>query len=486
MRTLVAWLLLATFAAACAQSTVRGIARPVVRGVVLDCAGQPTANARVVVSVATAGGVAPAPVTTAADGTFALEVEPRHAYDLCVEVGGGFTMWRRVLVGARNPSVIELWERGAWLLRGRVIDADGSPVAEAGVQAWREPATDATGEDGDQHMQPAVRTDSDGGFTIEVARRGNYELIAHRDGLPLSRAVRCAVPEPAAAATSVLQFPRWATVTGRVLGPDGAPLVGAGVRADADGDEPSGERPDAWQRFGGAPGVETDGEGRFALRVHPDTTHTIVVEPRGAGHWSLAKRGGVAPGTADLEVSCTEDELAGSHVRVVVTCSDGGEVEPSWLHFWEVPVVIDLHAPPLIPPFVDGAFELPRLKWNERYRLEVWVPESIGLASAGTEFVADRREMTVALRLEPYARVAVRVVDSSGAPARDVAVSLFDHGPRWTFGAKLDDDGRCSFDDATPGSATVLVFDGWREVARRVVTIVSGVNPEIVVGLSAR
>lgn len=136
-----------------------------------------------------------------------------------------------------RTATVELGFGGA--LRGRVVDEDGRPVANAFVRArerqwlgtdgspvgsWREFTTRATRRDG--------KTDGEGRFELPLLTPDQYMLFVEAiDHPPL--ALECVVERARATELGDLRFPRGATVRGRVVRPDGTPHARAAVVVDA-------------------------------------------------------------------------------------------------------------------------------------------------------------------------------------------------------------------------------------------------------------
>lgn len=434
-------------------------------------------------------------VPTDAAGAFVFPVQRRVAYDLRAELDDAQSLTERVLVNSTTPEPVVLVFPGAIVLRGVVLDERGAPIARAGVQAWRE--ADVGKTDASPRMQAAVYTGSQGRFEVHVQRFARYRLVAQADGHARSASVWAEPDSTCPRTESVLRLQAFLTIGGRVLDRDGVPLAGAFVESQPEGEgdrTPGG--PSVWDLVGGGYTATTGDDGRFELQVSPGALETIVVWPGGYLDWRRVRRTGVVPGTRDLEIQCRSDEWTGCTVRAFVTRADGGPVDALLVDLRVAAVPIDLDAAVVTPQFVAHGFVLPPLPIGERYQLMVSLPYErdangdrvAALAPAGAVFTTVGTELTLNLRLQPFAEVSIRVLDAAGRPARGLSAAVVTESAsdRWMFPVLVDSDGRAFARYLVPGGAKVTVYDGWQQRFEQAVVLSPGLNPEVVVQLPVK
>lgn len=227
----------------------------VVHGRVVDAAGQAIAKAEVRVGdwhdlVHYRG-------FTAADGGFELVGLPIGEVVLMAkhDDAGRVEQTVRTIAGATTECELRL-TRGLEL-RGRVVDAQGAPVAMAMVLGLAE------GEGPQWHSE--VRTAADGSFALAncppersfqlQVRAAGFEPFG-RDGVGVGAPLELTLQRAAVAAATV-------RLRGVVLGPDGKPVGGVRVMAN-------GKAPPSRERS-----TSTDASGRFEMGPLP------------AGRWSV-------------------------------------------------------------------------------------------------------------------------------------------------------------------------------------------------------
>ncbi|MBK8180966.1 MAG: carboxypeptidase regulatory-like domain-containing protein [Planctomycetes bacterium] len=195
---------------------------------------------------------------------------------------------------------------------GRVEDGDGKGlvgalvgVAPVELSGDLERAVRHGGEF--QQGAPRTKSGASGEFVLDGAPAGKLRAWAHAEGSRYTWSEPLEVPAQGDAQDVVLVLrPLLAAdrITGRVLDPDGAPLVGAYLWADEH------------SRGAGTGGtVPVDEAGRFELLiVHDDSTYDLrggdVLERFGS-----TLRRGVLPGTLDVELRLQRLEQFGVRVR---------------------------------------------------------------------------------------------------------------------------------------------------------------------------
>ncbi|HKE02046.1 MAG TPA: carboxypeptidase regulatory-like domain-containing protein [Planctomycetota bacterium] len=158
------------------------------------------------------------------DGSFEIAAPPATA-DFRFEVSAPFVCdlrRERIAIDAREPVVLVVKPAGR--IEGVVLDASGSPVADAVVVARPDPRWDSLPID----SLPPVRADASGAFAFDGILPGNWTISASTDDGPAGsieidvaprRATKCAV-----------RFEEGATVVGRVVDESGRGIDGATVR----------------------------------------------------------------------------------------------------------------------------------------------------------------------------------------------------------------------------------------------------------------
>ena len=168
---------------------------------------------------------------SSASGNFALSERPEGVPTSLLVLAEGFrpAAVRGVRPPTAEPLVVTLEE--AFTLRGRVLGADGEPIAEAEVYfLWQDALPE---EEAGLPVGPSLawseRTDLDGRFVLEGLPRGKAEISIVADGnVPLeSEPVSLPGPDPAAELTFVLE--RGALLEGWVATSDGQAVRGAKV-----------------------------------------------------------------------------------------------------------------------------------------------------------------------------------------------------------------------------------------------------------------
>ena len=250
--------------------------------------------------------------SSAADGFF--RVGDRAAGDkvnLAVR-RAGYTVERALGVVAPTAEPVTVTLRPSSTVRGRVVDEDGDPVAAADVGLMVERAGAGMA------FQMVIGTEpsgDDGRFAIEDVEPGPVRLTVTAQGyLPFDRG-GLEVPVGKDLEGLELVLHAGATVEGRVSSPDGAPVIGAGVRVVAEGE---GGQLMSMRMMGR--GAETDGDGHYRLEGVEVGSRTLE-----ADHEDFDR------GVGSLEVKAGENHLdlrlgGGQEVSGRVVSAGGGPV----------------------------------------------------------------------------------------------------------------------------------------------------------------
>ena len=251
-------------------------------------------------------------------------------------------------------------------------------------------------------------------------------------------------------------------LVGRVIGADGEPALNARVHAVSS--------PVMRPRFVGEQYYRprtTDADGRFELFVVPErevllTIHTSQWAPRSV----TVPAGGLDAGNVQLE--------SGATVSGTLLDEQGRPAAGYW-------VVAETAAPPKSPILLsptrvaaktepDGTFKLPPLKGEftlctpASFRL--WQTEASKhsprpkLAILPQTHTLDRNPVESELRAVPQVRIAGRVLDVDGTPAKDVSMTMYCRQPgcRLMFDAALTDGGgRFAFEGIPRGLSDLTV-----------------------------
>ncbi|MFM8981289.1 MAG: carboxypeptidase regulatory-like domain-containing protein [Planctomycetia bacterium] len=402
---------------------------------VTDLAGRPLAGASVLATTirwdlhllmgpARAGEREVLSGTATSDGEGVARLVPLQpqAYSVVVRAPGMATQaWDRVVVARGRVERITARLAPGVSIAGRVVAADGTPVAGASVMGFHQPSFMGC---------PAVATAGDGSFLLEGLREGRYWLMCGSD--EHGRGQANPVTSPSTGTTIRLGGVGW--VEGRVLGGDGSPRAGVSLRPW--GNEPFGYVYSQVHAVGA--------DGRFRLPLTP-------------GSWTLDAwdaSGALAQGTkASVKVGeATQVEIrlpAGGVVQGTVTDAAGNHVEGA-----EVYVRMGGFPPgPNREQYArsdrEGGFLLKGLPL-EPLKLHVRHPRHADTTWEGTPAPAGSATH-VTVRMGGGARITGRVLRGEGVPAAGEQVNLFQNWfePRSTF---CDEQGTYTFEPVAAGT----------------------------------
>lgn len=267
-----------------------------VHGVVLDAAGRPVEGAWV--AIAGSGGTADA-VVSDGQGRFVVRWPHRGSPDTVRAVARGLGSVSVALMpgddrpgwSADRPLLVQLAPAPA-ALRGRVVDADGEPVAGArvwtpdltffavvpfehhGRQRSREFAVEGLAAESNDALTVAATTAADGSFELRGLTPRRYALFALA---PTTLAAAGPVwGAPGGTIELRITAPDPRAVAGRVLSRSGTPIAGVHVALGRQFEwQPPPREVEAWTGTGmrlpraahtfGDRGTTTDEEGRFAF-----------------------------------------------------------------------------------------------------------------------------------------------------------------------------------------------------------------------------
>ena len=290
-----------------------GACRAGISGKLLDADGGPISG--VWVSANTESGHA-AGDRTGADGAFDISIADAGRHYLQARINGCWTYFRRG--GATHQEQRKTWirvtddvievryqlPRGlcSSTISGRLLDANGEPVASAGVGALSDSGNSW------------IETDANGRFALAVAKAGQYRIRANFDGCHVyyrrasapsgwrqATQVRVAVDEAVSGITVQLAKGMCELrVSGRLLNADGSPAV------------------NIWAQAGGNNGygaVHTGPDGAFSFAVPGRGSYRASVWINGCGIY-FGSRGPVKSWNVARAITVSNADVSGIELRL--------------------------------------------------------------------------------------------------------------------------------------------------------------------------
>ncbi|HEX6903732.1 MAG TPA: carboxypeptidase-like regulatory domain-containing protein [Thermoanaerobaculia bacterium] len=192
------------------------------------------------------------------DATGWFQISGRRAGDMLklVVARAGFATAELagVAVNPEKPLVVVL--NPASLLAGRVVDEDSRPVAGILLTAISQRMVVVGGATMTRGLRFQTRSRDDGSFALQGVEPGRVQLTASEAGWQTVE-LDLKVPEGKDLEGVEVVLRKAAILTGRVSGPDGAPVVGAEIRRHVP------EQPGMFTYYG--PWTSTDGDGRYRI-----------------------------------------------------------------------------------------------------------------------------------------------------------------------------------------------------------------------------
>lgn len=449
-----------------------------------------TVTAKGELAITATMGFSPSPPPTFAgdDGAFELLLAPRCRYRLQAMDGEVATFHVDLTTRDEPLADIVLAIPGAISVRGIVVDAEGQPTAAASVRVWRDVGGDPRV---DAHEQHWVRTDDDGRFSCELRELARYGLLATAASQPPSDVLWLEPTAERPHADVRVTLPRFVPIAGTVRSSRGGAIANARVHASAGPiDAAARPEPGRRERFTTAGATTTDERGWFELRVHPGTHWDVVVTPDAAVGSHTLRRQDVTPGTRDLVIVATDDELHGCSITGTATNQDGtpwSDFEAE-IEFFDEDVLVRVPQP-LRATFDGTAFVLPTSSVGRTIAIVLEPPANSPFAPQRLgPFRTSRAGIQLRVAPQEWATVPVRLCAIGGQLRAGLRVTLTPDEPtaNWDSSSKpLDADGRTTLSRRAPGRNTLHVVADSGVLHTQPATLLPGANPELVVTLPA-
>ncbi|GEL69302.1 carboxypeptidase-like regulatory domain-containing protein [Myxococcus virescens] len=367
-------------------------------GTVRDESGRPIPEAHV--GAGAARGRAP-PVdyaTTMADGRFRLGPLRREPYIFNVLASGYLGTLRDEVA---TPGLrLDFTLARAHVIRGIVIDAQGTPVPDVDIDLDRESLPDT---EIDFERVDATRSDEHGRFELAAPQPGRYEIVFTSQG-HLEARVMADAPSPELRVV----MEATARVEGTVTSAQGLPVHHMAIHLEADSD--------AWSSHA----VESDEEGRFSItgvlpgtyRLHAGTNTPPA--PRAASRTVTVHGSEVVNASLRLET--------GAPVSGIVVDERGRPVANATVEGQSLSGQRDDLPPSVTTSDDEGHFTLHHLAEGEcslraakgRYVFEATEPRAPGVAHPAVLAQSGARNVRLVLRSQ--GNVHGRVVRANGTP----------------------------------------------------------------------
>jgi protocatechuate 3,4-dioxygenase beta subunit len=356
---------------------------------------------------------------TDAEGRFQVTAPGNRRFDLEVLAPGYLP--KKVLVTrpqlvSRKIGTLALTRAGK--LRGRVVDPQGRPLADAAVVAISQNALGQRAFSPADPVTDRAVTDLQGRFELQRLRpEQSYEIRASRAGaFPVAE--RATVAEQARDLTLVLAPAR--TARGKVQDPAGKPIAGAEAIV-----RPALRPGSSDNGADDGTGAQSDDQGVFSLPELPAAEVELTVRRKGYAPALLpALRIPAGTGPADLGIVTLRPgaTLTGRVIDHRGQAVPGGEIflldKPAGPNEMERALK---DRKPAATIAADGRFSIEDLAKGSPVHVAVRSP---GYLIAQARSVRPPTEKPVVIRLEPEAALAGRVVDEAGAPVPGARIDL--------------------------------------------------------------
>jgi hypothetical protein len=429
---------------------------------VIQHGGTPAQGASVVVTSALATMRLPPgpPLLTDSLGRASLDVVTGVPLAIWAEGANGRSELRMAQPEPGEVARVQLQLPGPWSVRGLVLDDQGQPAPGVELTLWRA----LEGGDLDAGVLPRgdpyrdeQTTDDEGAFRFNLPGGGDYLVQVTDEGNSPSDVMPASVDDYAPVAQVMLRVFPSASISGRLVDGDGAPLPGVTVHA-----RPAHHYDFAMQAYGptlfsrmGQGSDRTDADGAFAVSgLNPAGTFIVWCRPDEEQRDRKLVLTGIPAGTEDLLLVASEEALARGVLESVVL-QEGSRVP---LDVIRATLVINLDGRVLDTkrPVVEGADGLLRIEGlapGFDYALRLDAP---GCGAVELPWFTARRgvqRMDAVLPPEGELLVVVRDRDGRALPGVDVWMELQSEFPvkNRLRAATSDDSGTATLRRLDPG-----------------------------------
>lgn len=379
-----------------------------------------------------------------------------------------------------DEHVVPLTDGGS--IEGRVIDTTGKPIA--GVMVTAEHVKEITRlENGIVANGFKAISSANGQFEMTGLGVGDYRLTALDRGSPMrtnkGSKLALAASQHLIGVELVVERPA-RTISGTVVGPDGAPIADAWVAAYQTIDD---QVEALWTTDGGvrdnSRNIFVQGDGTRGAEPPPTLTDA-------RGHFELTDLG---PGKFQLIAEAESGKLraraadVAPDAQIKLQLANVSSLRGS-VHGANGPT--DLFSVQLMGPtsnarsFTDGAFVFPRLDPGD-YTIEVTSSDGTGKATA---HVSPGEVATVDIALVANGTVTGRLVDKNGKPISGMGVALIDDQPPGQLHIELREQPTSSGPDGRfrvggPPGIRTLVSLGRKPTAKRGLSVQANTTVDI-------
>ncbi len=381
------------------------------------------------------------------DGSFALKGVGEGTFDIQVESEDAYGDFKPVTIAAGQTSLGQLTMQRGLAISGSVTEADGTPLAEARVFVSGMPAKKGS----NRYISKNAETSADGSFRVGGLPEGSYEVRVTESGSYDDRMTLSNIK--AGTDGLIVSLSKKNTLTVKVTGADGKPVVGAEIRAQRLNSRMGGFS------SGRGDDLKTDEAGSCPLELRSGALYEIVAEkaPLLAARQKIDLTGDK---TAPAEVALKMEE--GMALAGLVVGPDGKGKAGVYVKVNELDAV--------------------KTDSQGRFKTEGVAPggasikvttDADGETTLATERVPITREKPageVRITLPLLGSVSGIVKSKTGEPVADAMLFLQNTKRMMQEGAgyqgKTKADGRYLFDQVIPGSYMLMCMNTEEEAVR--------------------